>query len=87
MPCVKRLAVRVADQPGTGCRHDCLHRANVEAYREAKTLADEVRALAREDAVAGGRSDGTEGREFDARHPPLLFKHWLQDGRRPREGD
>lgn len=81
MPCVSGLARRVNDTPGSGCRADCLHRADVEAYRETKVLADEVRKIDRERATNGHPA---EGAEYDQDHPPFTFRQWLT-GRRRRE--
>lgn len=60
-----------------------MHRANVDAYRQAKADSDQVRMLAREFETVGHT---TEGRQWDETHPPpLTFKQWLRDGKRPRE--
>ena len=80
MPCFPGMPERVNDQPFTGCRPDCLHRASVEAYREMKIFADETRKIRREKATGG---HATEGKEWDALHPPFTFKQWLVDNRRP----
>lgn len=82
--CLPGMPRRVDETPGTGCRHDCLHRRMVEDYRETKVLADEVRKIAREAACGGGRSDGEEGRDFDRAHPTFTFKQYLTDHRKDR---
>lgn len=79
MPCVAGLARRQDDTPGTGCRHDCLHRALVERYRDLKATEAEVRKLAREEATNGHR--GTERAEWEATHPQLTFQQYLRDNR------
>jgi hypothetical protein len=66
---------REDDQPKSGCRADCLHRAMVLSYRATKSEADQVRKIKRENACNGY---ATEGAEWDAGHPPLTFKQYLQ---------
>lgn len=80
MPCVAGLARRTNDEPGTGCRADCLHRALVERYRELKDAEAEVRKLQREAATNGHR--GTERDQWEAAHPQLTFQQYLEDNRR-----
>lgn len=79
MPCVAGLARRQDDTPGTGCRHDCLHRALVERYRDLKGTEAEVRKLQREEATNGQR--GSERAEWEATHPQLTFQQYLLDNR------
>lgn len=64
--CVKGMPTRLDNQPGSGCRRDCLHRAMVLEYREVKALHDQARKLERE-AVCNGYA--TEGATWDAEHP------------------
>ena len=82
--CQTGMPRRVDDQPGSGCRHDCLHRAMVETYRQLKADSDHARFLAREYDTIG---HATEAAEWDATHrPPLTLKQFLIDNRR-REDD
>jgi hypothetical protein len=76
---VAGLARRQDDTPGTGCRHDCLHRALVQRYRELKDTEAEVRKLAREEATNGQR--GTERAEWEAANRQLTFHDYLLDNR------
>lgn len=77
MPCVRKMAERVDDRPGTGCRADCLHRRYVEGYRERRALDQEARKLARE---AAGAIFPAEAAAWEAAHPAVvLFKSDLID--------
>jgi hypothetical protein len=78
MPCVKQMPKRQDDQPGSGCRADCLHRAMVKSYRATKSEADQVRKIEREDACNGY---ATEGAEWDAEHPSWGFHEFLISNR------
>lgn len=67
MPCAKQM---------TGCHRLCQHRVMVDAYRAARTAAEETRE-------AATRGWATETREYG---PILDFKTWLkQTARRDTE--
>lgn len=74
MPCQKRMPVRANDEPGSGCRRDCLHRALVKRYRSEKGAYDEARKLEREEATHGF---ATEGTDWDEDHPSWGFREFL----------
>lgn len=75
-----------------GCRRDCLHRRLVDGYRDARDARD---ALRESDAPAPVGVTGTNGahvsmaqledEEFARHVPPVLFKDWLIEHKRPRE--
>lgn len=72
MPCVRGLAVRRDDQPGTGCHRGCLHRQTVEGYR----LAWDAWWARREEWAAGYATENDEYEERTGDRQPL-FKDWL----------
>lgn len=73
--CRPGMPKRQDDRPGSGCRADCLHRALIAEYREAKAASDEARKLKREAATGGY---GTEGAEWDAANPAWTFRDFLR---------
>lgn len=81
--CHPGMPQRVNDEPGTGCRADCLHRAMVERYRELKAAEAECRLRDREAATNG--HNGSERAEWEATHPQLTFQQYLLDNRRTEE--
>lgn len=74
------------------CRRDCLHRALVAAYRDARDAHD---ALRESEAPAPAGVPGTAGAaiamyqldddQFDQAVPPILFKDWLIGHARPAD--
>lgn len=67
--CHKAMPVRKDDQPGTGCRRACLHRASVQSYRDWRHAWEEARE--------NGENMRLEDYEYAAKYPPPTFKHWL----------
>ena len=54
---------------GQGCRVGCLHRANVEDYRDARHAWEEAREH--------GDNLRLEDDDYAAQHPPPTFWGWL----------
>lgn len=53
-----------------GCRRDCLHRAMVHAYRDARHAWEALR-----EAEHHGMQ--LEDDDFAEQYPPVTFKRWL----------
>lgn len=69
--CHLRMPVRKDDQPGSGCRVDCLHRAAVLAFRAERAAWEEWAKVAREQATW---TDLDEGASWAERNPgPTLL--------------
>jgi hypothetical protein len=78
--CQLGMPRRVDDRPGTGCRHDCGHRAFVESARQLIATDQEVRRAELEEAHW---SDDDEGAERARSRPALTLKAIMLDQRNP----
>ncbi len=71
MPCAPRMTVRKDDEPGSGCRLECLHRRLVQEYRDERDRQHEA-------AVEASIGYATEYQEYIEQHPLPTFKDWLR---------
>jgi hypothetical protein len=83
MPCAKGMR---------GCRRDCLHRKMVEEYRDAHLSREMQRESSQTAPTSVPGTVGTdvamwqlEADEFRQHVPPILFKDWLIEHKKPRE--
>lgn len=83
MPCAKGMR---------GCHRSCLHRRLVEQYRDARDAREALResATPAPSTVPGISGSGVvmaqlEPGDFAVHVPPVLFKDWLREHKRPRE--
>lgn len=70
MPCARKMR---------GCRADCLHRALVKEYRDARDAYNAE--LERETLMYD-----TEVAEYKVSHPGITFKQWLIEKGRQQDG-
>lgn len=72
---------------GQGCRRDCLHRALVQSYRDARDARDALRESDTPVPAEWAHGGATvayqlEADDFAAAWPPITFKQWLIDHKR-----